>query len=116
MPDHFWRNKVIQPSLNHDVKAAVEEQQAILSKDPSNAKAYFALGTLSHFQGQTEQAIQYFEKAIELSPNDAAPHVSLGQIHAVRGDYPSAWKHARAAQALGSPELVEMLERYPNLR
>ncbi|MGO8786841.1 MAG: tetratricopeptide repeat protein [Terriglobia bacterium] len=116
MPEHFWRKEVIQPALNRDVDAAVAEQQAILTNDPNNANAYFALGTLSHFKGESELAVQYFERAIEIDPANAAPHVSLGRLYAVRGDYDLAWKHARAADALGSRELVGMLERYPNLR
>lgn len=113
MPDHFWRDEVIQAALNGDVDEAVAEQRAILARDPNNARAYFALGTLSHFRGEVGQAICYFEKSIELNPRDAAPHLSLGRICAVRADYAQAWKHARAAQALGANELVEMLSRYP---
>ncbi len=113
MPDRFWRDDVIQPSLNHDVDQAVAEQQAILAKDPNNENAYFALGTLYHFQGATEQALQYFQKSIELNPASSAPHLSIGRIYAVRGDYDRAWKHARAAEALGAHELVELLDRYP---
>jgi tetratricopeptide (TPR) repeat protein len=116
MSDRFWRKEVIQPALNRDVEAAVAEQQSILATDPNNAKAYFALGTLCHFKGETERAIQYFAKAVEVDPSDAAPHRSLGRIYAVRGEYEQAWKHARAAEALGARDLVEMLERYPNLR
>ena len=116
MSNHFWRKQVIQPALNNDVEEAVAEQQSILAKDPNNAKAYFALGTLSHFQGEIEQAMQYFQKSIELDPADAAPHLSLGRLYAVRGEYKLAWKHARAAEALGARDLVEMLERYPNLK
>jgi tetratricopeptide (TPR) repeat protein len=116
MPNHFWRKEVIQPALNRDVDAAVAEQQATLTTDPNNANAYFALGTLSHFKGEIELAIQYFQKAIEIDPTNAAPHVSLGRLYAVRGDYILAWKHARAAEALGSREMVEMLQRYSNLR
>jgi len=116
MPKHFWREDVIQPALDRDVEAAVAEQQAILANDPNNAHAYFALATLSHFKGEIEQAIQSFQKAIEINPTFAAPHVSLGRIYAVRGEYEQAWKHARAAEALGERDLVEMLERYPNLR
>jgi Flp pilus assembly protein TadD len=116
MPKRFWREKVIQPALNNDVEEAVAEQKSLLAKDPNNAKAYFALGTLSHFQGEIEQAMQYFRKSIELDPANAAPHLSLGRLYAVRGEYPSAWKHARAAEALGACDLVEMLERYPNLK
>lgn len=113
---HFWRDNIIQPALNTDVDIAVAEQQAILARDPTNAKACFALGTLFHFRGSTEQAIQYFEKSIELDSRQPAPHLSLGRIYAIRGDYAEAWKHARAAEALGNRDLVEMLERYPNLK
>jgi tetratricopeptide (TPR) repeat protein len=116
MAKSFWRKEIIQPALNRDVDAAVAEQQAILTNDPNNANAYFALGTLSHFKGEIDQAIRYFEKAIEIGPSNAAPHVRLGRLYAVSGDYKLAWKHARAAEALGARELVEMLERYPNLK
>jgi tetratricopeptide (TPR) repeat protein len=116
MPDQFWRDNVIQPALNHDVEAAVAEQQAILATDPNNAQAYFALGTLRHFQGATGQAMQYFQKSVELDSSNPGPHLSLGRIYALRGEYAEAWKHARAAEALGARDLVEMLERYPNLK
>jgi tetratricopeptide (TPR) repeat protein len=116
MSESFWQKEVIQPALNRDVEAAVAEQQAILAVDPNNAKAYFALGTLRHFQGATEQALQYFQKSIELDSSNPDPHLSLGRIYALRGEYDQAWHHARAAEALGARDLVEMLERYPNLR
>jgi len=116
MSENFWRDNVIQPGLNRDVDEAVAEQQAILAKDPTNARAHFALGMLSQFQGEVDQAMQCFRKSIELNPADAAPHLSLGRILAVRGDYAEAWKHARAAEVLGACDLVEMLSRYPNLR
>jgi tetratricopeptide (TPR) repeat protein len=116
MPNHFWRDSVIQPALNRDVEVAVAEQQSILANDPNNAQAYFALATLSQFQGEIEQAVQHFQKAIAIDPTYAGPHVSLGRIYAVRGEYELAWMHARAAEALGARDLVEMLERYPNLR
>jgi hypothetical protein len=54
MPNRFWRKEVIQPALNHDVEAAIAEQKSILANDPNNANAYFALGTLHHFQGATD--------------------------------------------------------------
>jgi Flp pilus assembly protein TadD len=116
MSKSFWRKQVIQPALNHDVDEAVAEQQSILQKDPHNPQAWFALGTLCHFQGEIEQAMQHFRKAIEVDPTHAAAHLSLGRLYAVRGEYKLAWKHARAAEALGACELVQMLERYPNLK
>jgi len=112
MAKSFWRKEVIQPALNRDVEAVVAEQLSILARDPQNSHAYFALGTLSHFQGEIEQAIQYFEKAIEIDPTYAAPHVSLGRLYAVQGENELAWKHARAAEQYGDRTVVELLERY----
>ena len=116
MFERFWRKQVIRPSLNSEVDLAVTEQKAVLAKDPNNANAYFALGTLTQFQHDVDQAIQYFTKSIELDASAYAPHLSLGRIYAVRGDYDAAWKHARIAESLGARDLVEMLERYPNLK
>jgi tetratricopeptide (TPR) repeat protein len=116
MSNPFWRDNLIQPSLDTDVDTAIAEQLAILAKDPQNAKAFFSLGTLSNFRGQTDDAILYLNKAIDLDPTAAAPHLNLGRIYAIQGNYDEAWKHARAAESLGSRELVELLDRYPNLK
>lgn len=109
----FWRKKVIQPALDFEEEAAIREQQDLLQKDPSNPRPYFALGTMAHFRGRTDEAIQYFLKAIELDPAYAAPHASVGRIFAVRGQLDLAWKHAREAERLEDRSLVEQLERYP---
>lgn len=112
----FWRDKVIQPALDRDVAEAIAEQQAILERDPNNGRAHFALGALHHFRGQSDAAIELFQKAIRLNPAYAAPHISLGRIYAVRGLDDLAWKHAREAERLGDRSLVEQLERFRNLR
>ena|SRR5579864_190935 len=109
----FWRDQVIQPALDSDIDASVREQEAILARDPGNAPAHFALGTLAYFRGQVDAAVTYFLRAIELDPEYAAPHVSLGRIEIARGNYDEAWKQAREAGRLGDRSLVEQLERYP---
>ncbi|HEV2176537.1 MAG TPA: tetratricopeptide repeat protein [Terriglobia bacterium] len=108
----FWRRELIQPALDRDVQAEIAEQQAILERDPGNASAHFALGTLAHFQGATDSAVAFFRKAIELDPTYAAPRVSLGRICVVLGRDDEAWEHARAAARLGDRSLVEQLARH----
>lgn len=108
----FWRKKVIQPALDSETESALQEQQELLRKDPSNPRAYFALGTLAHLRGETTAAIEYFKKAIELDPTYAAPHASMGRIYAVQGDYELAWEQARAAERAGDSSLTQQLERY----
>jgi len=108
----FWRREVIQPILDRDVELSIAQQRAILERDPRNAHAHLALGTLYHFSGNRHAAISHFEQAIELDPTFAAPHVSLGRILAVEGDDQEAWKHAREAERLGDRSLLEQLARY----
>jgi tetratricopeptide (TPR) repeat protein len=112
----FWRREVIQPALEGDLGAAAAEQRAILERDPEDPRAHFALGTLSHFRGETGAAVALFLRAIDLDPTYAAPHVSLGRIYAVERRYDDAWKHAREAERLGDRSLVEQLERYPGAK
>jgi len=108
----FWRKRLIQPALDSDIEAAAAEQRALLERDPEDPRAHFALGTLSHFRGETDAAVALFLRAIDLDPAYAAPHVSLGRIYAVERRYDEAWKHAREAERLGDRSLVEQLERY----
>jgi tetratricopeptide (TPR) repeat protein len=107
----FWRREVVQPILDRDIELNIAEQRAILERDPRNAPAHFALGTLYHYCGDRRGAIAHFEQAIHLDPTYAAPHVSLGRIRAVDGDNREAWRHAREAERLGDRSLVEQLER-----
>lgn len=113
MAEKFWREQVIQSSLQRDVDAAIQEQESILAADPRSPQAHFALGTLAHFMGKTQEAIDCFMKAIAYDPSYSMPHVSLGRIYAIRGDYDLAWQHAREAERLGNRELLDLFEKYP---
>jgi tetratricopeptide (TPR) repeat protein len=108
----FWRREVVQPTLDRDIELNIAEQRAILEQDPRNAPAHFALGTLHHYCGNRQAAIEHFEKAIHLDPAYSAPHVSLGRILAIDGYEQEAREHARAAERLGDRSLAEQLERY----
>lgn len=112
---NFWREQVIQPALEQDLRDAISERLAILERDPSDARAHFALAMLRHFQGDYDAARTLFARAIVLDDEYAAPHVGLGRIDIVQGRYGEAWHHAQEAARLGDRSLLEQMERYPNL-
>jgi lipopolysaccharide biosynthesis regulator YciM len=63
-------------------------------------------------EGKQDEALGLLLEAARLDPGHAGAHLALAEIHAVRGDYPAAWRHARLAEHAGSPRAVELLIRY----
>ena len=63
-------------------------------------------------QWNEEEGLALVLEAVRLDPGHAESHVCLTEIYAVKGDYAAAWRHARAAEASGEREGVELLERH----
>lgn len=57
-----------------------ELMNAIVANDPDNPEVYFNLGVGSQELGEKDQAITYYEKAIELNPNYEAALINLAVI------------------------------------
>ncbi len=52
----------------------------IIEKDPENPELYFNLGVASKKNDETEAALKYYEKALELDPNYEAALINIAQI------------------------------------
>ena len=103
-----------------DRKAADEARdllQRAIELDGGYARAY---GLLAHYyldlwrlwgedwDRNLSLAQDYAEKAAELSPGDAAPHVTLAQVHMFRRDFEKADAEADAALALSPRDAVAL--------
>ena len=53
-----------------DAETAVADLEAVTTDDPDYAPAWSSLGSLYEAQGQTDQAIAAYQKAVELDPDD----------------------------------------------
>ena len=111
----FFREEVIEPALGHETGRHIREQQKAIEADPSAAKPHHNLGVLYRLQGKAAEAEEQFRKALSLEPRLAESHIQLGQMCAVRGDYEQARQHAKAAADLGDPQLLRLLDRYPDV-
>jgi len=73
-------HKGIQYLEQNDLRQAEIEFENGLKKNPRSALLYFYLGYIHYQQGNKEEAIDYFQKALELDPNDATTHQFLQEI------------------------------------
>jgi cytochrome c-type biogenesis protein CcmH/NrfG len=108
----FWRDDVIGFALDQETRRHVEEQLAWIAREPDNAIPYFQLAQLCRMQGQADRALGLLLEAVRLDGAYADAHVALAEIYAVRSDYGSAWRHARAARQHGNLRAVELLQRH----
>ena len=108
----FWREEVIGFALDRDTRLHMEEQRAWIDREPANPQPYCNLAQLYRMSERQDEALGLLLEAVRLDPCFAAAHLALAEMYAVRGDYPAAWRHARAAAQKGERRAVELLARY----
>ncbi len=82
-----------------------------LSFDPVGVRYRLAL---VHLAAQhLPEAAATLQQVLQAQPNHAEAHVYLGSIYYRLGEFDSAWRHARRAEALGAPvaELIAALRQ-----
>lgn len=79
---------------------AATEWQEVTRLLPHAADPYTELGKLSQIQRQPEDALAWFEKAIEVNPDWAKAWLGRGEVHAEQGHSKNAESDFRRALAL----------------
>ena len=65
---------------NSEHKLAGEELERIIADDPTNAQAYYSLGTLALEEKQLEKAAEHFAKTLLLNPDFAPAYYDLARV------------------------------------
>ena len=93
------------------IDAMEQDMRTILEDDPDNATTLNALGySLTNNTDRYEEAVALIERALELSPNDAAAQDSLGWVYFKMGRLEEARELLEAAYAqLPDPEVAAHL-------
>jgi tetratricopeptide (TPR) repeat protein len=68
--NHAMKGNILQ--IEGHTEEAVAEHERALALDPSNADAAYMLGVDHLFLGRFDKSLEYFEKAIQISPYDPA--------------------------------------------
>jgi tetratricopeptide (TPR) repeat protein len=79
---------------------ATRLNEEALKRAPDNHKALVSLGRLHAMFGRLDQAIPLYERALELSPNDALRHSVLGGCYLADGRDEDARAQFQLAVAL----------------
>ena len=107
----FWRDEVVEFALDQETRQAIEEQKAWVAREPQNPKAYYGLAQLYRICRKNDEARVLLQESLRYDPDFAPAHVSLCEMFAISGNYPAAWRHARAAESAGDASGVDLLQR-----
>ena len=100
--DVLYARALVAEKLN-DLPAAESDLRRIVEQDPDNFHAWNALGyTLADRTDRLQEALGYIEKALALSPEEAAIVDSLGWVHYRMGDLETAAEYLQRAYELSS--------------
>ncbi|MBE0713634.1 MAG: tetratricopeptide repeat protein [Candidatus Aminicenantes bacterium] len=80
------------------------EHSLMIKVEPVSAPSCQYLGLLYAGQGKTEQAIEYFEKAIAFNPNGLIPYFEIGRLYKERNEPDKAGEYFKKYLELGGDE------------
>ncbi len=86
--------------IRGDIGSAVEQYRLALKIDNTSSIAGFNLGVALEEQGALHEAIGAFEAAVEIQPDMADAHSSLGRLYELVGDQRAAIRHWSAYRRL----------------
>lgn len=109
---NFWRKEVIEFALDHETVKQMDEQREWIRREPSNPKPYYHLAQLYRVAFKQDEALGLLLEAVRLDPAFADAHAALAEIYITRADDDAAWRHARIADELGEPSVLQLLQRY----
>jgi len=80
----------LTPDREHQIALAYETAAHSIGADDHDPAAHWAMGRALWLRGEQSASIVELERSVELSPNFALGHYTLGFVHAQQGDARSA--------------------------
>jgi Flp pilus assembly protein TadD len=95
--NNTWSNLALLYERTNRVAEAKVLQEKIARRRLQNPYYFVMLGHEALLQGQQQQAVQAFRRALQLQPKTAEAQFGLAQSYLALGDYSQAVKYLRAA-------------------
>jgi serine/threonine protein kinase len=106
---HWYAGNWLTPRLRLDEALAVIKHG--LELDPLSLIMNSTLGSILHFRHEYEQAVEQYQKTLELDPNFYVANWQLARAYEQMGRFEEAIGAAEKARAMGSPVVVGTLGR-----
>ena len=97
----------VQGEKNNNLTGAITLLEEALSYLPDDFMTYHLLGVAYGQKGDTQRAISYFLKEIELAPQNASAHFNLGIAYRQAGNEAAARESFEKARSL-DPNLPQL--------
>jgi Tfp pilus assembly protein PilF len=100
-----------------DYRGAMSILDKIIAKDPRNPDALNLMGFCERKLGNTDEALEYYEKALAIRPNHVGANEYLGELYLEMKNLPKAEERLKVlAKACNNceeqQELKEKIEKY----
>jgi tetratricopeptide (TPR) repeat protein len=117
--DQYYLSLTLVQLRANDLKAAEETLTAGLARTPASGKLLWGLGLVSVLEGNTPQAEQHFERAVDLLPEWSGSYSTLGVFYYQTGEIAKAkevlnrFKGSSASGGLDVNRIEQALSRAP---
>ena len=76
---------------------AFEEIQRLIDSKPTEPQYYGLMAEMYQSQGDSVNALKYYQKILEIDPGNGFVHFSLAGYYTEQGDFDKAFEHAKLA-------------------
>ena len=97
---------VTNPTEEANLAEAAEMMTGFLHAVPGHARALYLLGLVRERQGRIEEAINCYQRALEIQPDFTAARINLGDAMQAAGHLPQAIAAYREVLRIGPPSAV----------
>jgi tetratricopeptide (TPR) repeat protein len=103
------RSLLVQAYLaSNDRNSAINTSDKWVEEQPNNTDALMTRGNLAGKLGNTDEAIEFFQRAAKANPNDEKPHIALGRVYLSTENTQTAREHFTTAAAI-APDSFDAL-------
>lgn len=86
--------------LREEYAAAILAWRSVIVEQPTHTRSLASLAQCLHQTGETEEAVSWYERALEINPDEPAAHRGLAMLARERGNQEEYTRHLAACERL----------------